>query len=315
MFAPTKTWRRWHRKINIGQRRFAVCSALAASAVPALVMARGHRIDNVPEVPLVVSNESVKDLKKTKQAVALLKTLNAYDDVEKAKESRQVRAGKGKMRNRRYVQRRGPLVIYSKKGPLVYALRNVPGIELCPVKSLNLLQLAPGGHLGRFCIWVKDAFQRLDALYGTFKKPATAKKHFRLPRPVMTNPDLARILTSDEVQSHLRPVIHKKPHLRKKNPLKNIKLMAQLNPHVVSKRRNQILQEQRRTEKKNEIVAAKRAQRKQGKVIKKRRAEYYKALLANPRIYEGAKKDKAAPAQAAEAADKKDKEVDDDGDE
>mmetsp|Transcript_298 Transcript_298/g.347 ORF Transcript_298/g.347 Transcript_298/m.347 type:complete len:143 (-) Transcript_298:7-435(-) len=44
MFAPTKTWRKWHRKINLNQRRYAVCSALAASAIPALVMAPGHRI-------------------------------------------------------------------------------------------------------------------------------------------------------------------------------------------------------------------------------------------------------------------------------
>lgn len=47
MFAPTKTWRKWNRKINLNQRRFAVASALAASAVPPLVMARGHVIDQV----------------------------------------------------------------------------------------------------------------------------------------------------------------------------------------------------------------------------------------------------------------------------
>lgn len=47
MFAPTKVWRRWHRKVNINQKRYAVASALAASALPALVMARGHRIEQV----------------------------------------------------------------------------------------------------------------------------------------------------------------------------------------------------------------------------------------------------------------------------
>jgi large subunit ribosomal protein L4e len=47
MFAPTKTWRRWHRKINVNLKRYAVCSAIAATAVPALVMARGHKIDQV----------------------------------------------------------------------------------------------------------------------------------------------------------------------------------------------------------------------------------------------------------------------------
>lgn len=41
MFAPTKTWRRWHRRVNIMQKRYAICSALAASALPALVMSKG----------------------------------------------------------------------------------------------------------------------------------------------------------------------------------------------------------------------------------------------------------------------------------
>ena len=37
-------------------RSYAVVSAIAASALPALVMARGHKIEAVPEVPLVVSD-------------------------------------------------------------------------------------------------------------------------------------------------------------------------------------------------------------------------------------------------------------------
>ncbi|KAL5726368.1 60S ribosomal protein L4 [Ranunculus cassubicifolius] len=45
MFAPTKRWKRWHRKININQKRFAVVFAIAASAVPSLLMARGHKIE------------------------------------------------------------------------------------------------------------------------------------------------------------------------------------------------------------------------------------------------------------------------------
>merc|ERR1719265_583025 len=68
MFAPTKIWRKWHRKINVNQRRYATAAALAASAVPALVMARGHKIDNVPEVPLVVSDD-IASSQKTKAAM------------------------------------------------------------------------------------------------------------------------------------------------------------------------------------------------------------------------------------------------------
>merc|ERR1712010_73071 len=86
MFNPTKTWRKWHRKINVNQRRYAVCSALAASALPALVMARGHKVDDIPEVPLVVDN-SIESVDKTSKAMKVLAALGASDDVEKSKAS------------------------------------------------------------------------------------------------------------------------------------------------------------------------------------------------------------------------------------
>jgi large subunit ribosomal protein L4e len=287
MFAPTKTWRRWHRKITVAQRRFALVSALSASALPSLVMARGHRIEEVPEIPLVVSNSSVKDVAKTKQGVALLKALNAWNDVLKVADSKKMRSGKGKMRNRRYVKRRGPLVIYAKKTPLIQALKNITGVELCCVERLNLLQLAPGGHLGRFCIWTEDAFDRLDALYGSYTKPSE-KKNFKLPRAVMANPDLNRIINSDEIQSVLRPTV-RLPKVRplKKNPLKNLGVLIKLNPYAKTQRRNQILLEKKRVEKKDELVKAKREQKKKDKAIKVCRAGYYASLLSNPRIYEG----------------------------
>jgi len=259
MFAPTKTWRRWHRKISVGQRRYALVSALAASAIPALVMARGHRIEQIPEIPLVVDNKSIDHVDKTSKAKELLKSLNAYADVEKVKDSRKIRRGKGKMRNRRYVQRRGPLVIYNEKGPVTKAFRNLPGVELCCVTRLNLLQLAPGGHLGRFCIWTKDAFERLDSLYGTYKKSASEKADFTLPRPMMTNPDLARIINSDPVQSALRAKISQpRVHSHRKNPLKNLGFRIKLNPHAKTVRRTELLAKEKRQQKKAAIVEAKR---------------------------------------------------------
>ena len=42
MFAPIKTWRRWHRKVNLKQKRHAAASAIAASAITPLVQARGN---------------------------------------------------------------------------------------------------------------------------------------------------------------------------------------------------------------------------------------------------------------------------------
>merc|ERR1712043_101423 len=203
MFAPTKTWRKWHRRINQKQRRYAMCSAIAASAIPALVMARGHKIDKVPEVPVVVSN-AIESLTKTKAAVSLLQRLNAYEDVEKCQNSKKIRAGKGKMRNRRYVMRRGPLVIYNEDHGIKQAFRNLPGVELISVDRLNLLKLSPGSHLGRFCIWSEGAFAKLDAIYGTSKKPSTEKSNFKLPRAKINNADLPRLINSDEVQTVLK---------------------------------------------------------------------------------------------------------------
>jgi large subunit ribosomal protein L4e len=200
---PNAAWRRWHRPINQKQRRYALCSALAASSIPALLMARGHKIDQLPEVPVVCTN-AIESLTKTKAAVALLKQLNAYDDVEKCQQSKQIRAGKGKMRNRRYVMRRGPLVIYNEDHGIKQAFRNLPGVELISVDRLNLLKLSPGSHLGRFCIWSEGAFQKLDAIYGTAKKPSTEKTNFKLPRAKISNADLPRLINSDEVQTVLK---------------------------------------------------------------------------------------------------------------
>eukprot|EP00475_Leptophrys_vorax_P010967 TRINITY_DN1751_c0_g1_i1.p1 TRINITY_DN1751_c0_g1~~TRINITY_DN1751_c0_g1_i1.p1 ORF type:complete len:458 (-),score=137.08 TRINITY_DN1751_c0_g1_i1:50-1423(-) len=232
MFAPTKVWRKWHRKIAVNQRRYAAVSSVAASAVPSLVFARGHRIQNVEEVPLVVPNEA-ESYKTTKQAVALLKKVGAFDDIEKVKDSITVRAGKGKMRNRRFVKRRGPLIVYNKDDGITKAFRNLPGVELCHVKNLNVLTLAPGGHLGRFVVWTKSAFTALDDYFGTFTKFSKHKNGYRLPKPLIQNADLQRLINSEQIQSVVRgPRKQVKLVLKKRNPLKKLSALKLINPYA-----------------------------------------------------------------------------------
>jgi len=262
MFAPTKIWRQWHKKISVNQRRYAVSSALAATAVSALVFARGHRIENVPELPLVLS-DSLNSVSKTKDAKEILKRVGAIADVEKAKDSKKIRCGTGKSRNRRYVQRKGPLVIYDASEGLDKAFRNIPGVDLALVDNLSLLDLAPGGHLGRFCIWTKGAFEKLDSLFGTYEESAKFKNGFNLPRSMMSNADLARIINSDEIQSIIKPAVSSVPSLPKKsNPLKNSAAKISLNPyHAVVKAREEA---KRNIDKKVKAAAvtAKRTERK-----------------------------------------------------
>jgi large subunit ribosomal protein L4e len=240
MFAPTKIYRRWHRKVSKGQRRYAICSALAATAVPSLVLSRGHRINTIPEVPFVIADGQINKLKKTKEAVALLQSLKAYEDVEKSINSKRIRPGKGKARGRRFTRAKGPLIIHTKSwsNMLVKSFRNIPGVELCNVKRLNLLTLAPGGHLGRFVIWTESAFKSLDRIFGTLTKNSKVKSGFRIPRPVMSNADLQRIINSDEIQSALKRKISKPKFIaRKRNPLTNLGALIKLNPYALTKRR------------------------------------------------------------------------------
>jgi len=246
MFAPTKPWRRWHRKINVNQRRYALVSAIAASGVPALVQSKGHIIDGVAEFPLVVSDEAQK-LTKTKQAVSLLRRLRAWSDVQKVYKSQRFRAGRGKMRNRRRIQRRGPLVVYSKDEGLRKAFRNIPGVETLSVDKLNLLKLAPGGHVGRFVIWTESAFARLNELFGTWKEGSTLKKGYNLPQPKMANTDLSRLLKSDEIRAVLRAPnkqVHRR--VRRLNPLVNKRALIRLNPYAAVVKRRAVLAAEKR---------------------------------------------------------------------
>lgn len=269
MYAPTKIWRKWHRKININQKRYAVASALAASALPALVAARGHKIDQVPEIPLVVDS-AAEGVKKTKDAVKLLTALGANVDVEKAKASRKLRAGVGKLRGRRHVMRRGPLVVYKKNGGIVEAFRNLPGVDLVKVNALNLLQLAPGGHLGRFIIWTKDAFNALHDIFGSVNRLSKAKKGFHLPAGSMTNSDITRIINSDEIQSKVRAAKTMVRRARqKKNPLTNFGVKVRLNPYALSLRRAELLHQ----EKVKAAKAAKKEAIRKGAAVTRTAAE------------------------------------------
>jgi len=246
MFAPTRVWRRWHRKINVDQKRYAVCSAIAASGVPALVMSKGHVIDEISEVPLVVTDK-IQEYDKTKKAVVFLKKLKVWNDILKVYKSRRIRPGKGKMRNRRRIKRLGPIIVYGKDKGLSKAFRNIPGVDLINVKHLNLLKIAPGGHVGRFIIWTESAFRKLNALYGTWDKQSKLKKNYNLPMPKMTNTDLGRILKSDEIQKVLRARRYAQPKRKiKKNPLKNMRAMLKLNPYMAVVKRASKLNAERR---------------------------------------------------------------------
>lgn len=233
MAHPLRTWRRWHRKVNLKQRRHALAAAIAATAVTPLVLARGHRVTQVPQLPLILQ-DSINTVNKTKQAVEILKAFHIDEDVLRVRNAKKLRAGKGKLRNRRFKNRRGPLVIGDDNSQaLQRAVRNIPGVDFLNVNRLNIRHLAPGGHLGRFCIWTESAIKQLNRLYGSANGPAELKAGYRLQAALLRNPDITQIINSTEVQNVLnaRKQKPRRTKTQKVNPLKNAKALARLNPY------------------------------------------------------------------------------------
>ena len=146
---------------------------------------------------------------------------------------KKIRPGVGKARNRKYKIKKGPLIIYDNGSVNVKkAARNIPGVIVCHVERLNLLQLCPGGgHLGRFIIWTKDAFEKLNFFFGNRTNPGVENKGYMLKRPILTNANIARIINSDDIQSVVKSMEKNKvmDDKQKKNPFTNEVKMDFLN--------------------------------------------------------------------------------------
>ncbi len=93
------------------------------------------------------------------------------------------------------------------------------------------------------------------------------KKGFKLPRPIMANGDLARLINSDEVQSVVKPQKASGKHAAlKKNPLRNLGALLKLNPYAKAARRAELLGAAAKA--KARKLDAARAQKKESKKVR-----------------------------------------------
>ncbi len=148
-------------RINAKERRLAIRSAIAASANAETVRQRGHRIDSIPEFPLVVSDE-LQTLTTTKQVQEMANALGLEHDLERAAQGRSIRAGKGKMRGRKMKTPKSLLIVVGADLGIGRAARNLPGVDIVEVNGLNAELLAPGTHPGRLVLWTQSAIERLE---------------------------------------------------------------------------------------------------------------------------------------------------------
>jgi large subunit ribosomal protein L4e len=154
----------------------ALRSAIAAVGRFELVKARGHKLVENMTMPLVVSDDFdgglfdsiTKDYEKegkrpayTKETVKVLLALGLEDEMTRAKEGIHVRAGKGKLRGRRYKRPKSVLFVVSDTEKTRMCVGNIPGVDVVTPDSLSVELLAPGGDAGRLTVFSEKAIQSL----------------------------------------------------------------------------------------------------------------------------------------------------------
>ncbi len=147
------------------EAKLALISAIAATAEKDVVVARGHKIENVIAIPLVIDN-AFENLTKVKEVEAVFTSLGFAAELTRVRDSRKIRAGKGKHRGRKMKQAVGPLIVVVEGKSLSKAASNIPGVEVSTVVNLNTEMLAPGTHPGRLTVWSSGAIEKLSSLYG-----------------------------------------------------------------------------------------------------------------------------------------------------
>ncbi len=148
--------------INKKERKLARMSAIALTASKEAVKKRGHEISEDITLPVIVQND-IEKITKTKEAAEVLKNLGLYDDVIRARNGTKIRAGRGKMRGRRYREPRSILIVGSSSEKL-RAFSRLPGVDVATTRSLSLRKLAPGGDAGRLTLFTESAVKALEAI-------------------------------------------------------------------------------------------------------------------------------------------------------
>jgi large subunit ribosomal protein L4e len=166
---PPKVATRIVKNISKKEKQLALFSAIAATSDKETVQKRGHHIEDVLQIPLIVE-DSFEALNRTKDVEQALTSLGVLPDITRVRDSRKVRAGKGKLRGRKMKQAIGPLIVVVENKSLSNAASNIPGVDITTVTKLNPELLAPGTHPGRLTVWTNGAIIQLEKMYGEGEK-------------------------------------------------------------------------------------------------------------------------------------------------
>ncbi len=166
---PPRAEKKILKSIPKKEAKLALFSAIAATAQKDTVASRGHKIDDALQIPLIVE-DAIEGLTRAKEVEETLTSLGVMADITRVRDSRKIRAGKGKHRGRKMKQAVGPLIVVVDSKGLANAASNVPGVQVTTVANLNTEMLAPGTHPGRLTLWTNSAIETLDKMYSKGEK-------------------------------------------------------------------------------------------------------------------------------------------------
>ncbi len=150
-----------YKELNKKERLLGIAAAVAATANPELVRKRGHIIDNVPHIPLIV-DEEVESISTTKEFREFAERIGIIDDILRVREKIKHVGGKAKWRGRGKKVRKGPLIVYGEDKGIFKAARNVLGVDIISARDVSVLHLAPGGVPGRLTVWIESAIPIIE---------------------------------------------------------------------------------------------------------------------------------------------------------
>ena len=211
---PPRSNKRIYKRINRAERRLALRSAIAATAMRDVVEGRGHRVPAGRDLPIVVSGE-LERVGRASELVAVLGALGLRPDADRLARRRS-RSGRSALRGR--PKKAGRSVLFVVGGgenggsaragqgaepggsapaaprqhpPLMRAAGSIPGIDVVRAGDLSVLDLAPGSEPGRLVVYTPDALDVIGrtaspALAGAARERRRLPRRQRRPRPAAT---------------------------------------------------------------------------------------------------------------------------------
>ena len=162
---PPESWKNIYKKVNKKEKGLALRSAIAATARKDLIVKRGHKIGNISEFPILVSEE-LESLAKTKDLKTTLINLGLKEDMDRAAISRKGRSGTARRRGRKGHVAHSALIVTSSGDAKVRHLSgSLPGVQVKALNQLNVLDLAPGSRQVRLTIFSTSAIEELRERY------------------------------------------------------------------------------------------------------------------------------------------------------